>query len=139
LMSFYDDVLLPALRLAENDRHQGTLAEVRQRFIFTSCRELIEELERRSAQDTATGDSSVPTPTAIDVWCLPASDDADELVGLMARHLLTSRGFATTVASVSSSPDTLTNGISVDRAAVAFVAALPPSAIGSARRACLRV
>src|SRR5690606_4224701 len=36
LLSFYDQVLIPALAMAEADRHAGTLAEHRQEFIVHS-------------------------------------------------------------------------------------------------------
>jgi hypothetical protein len=40
----YDEVLMPALAMAEQDRHRGRLDDRRQAFIRTSMRELIEEL-----------------------------------------------------------------------------------------------
>jgi predicted PurR-regulated permease PerM len=45
----YDDVLLPALALAEQDRHRGLLDDRRQTFIRSSMREIIEELGDQSA------------------------------------------------------------------------------------------
>ncbi|HEY9156207.1 MAG TPA: AI-2E family transporter, partial [Opitutaceae bacterium] len=48
LEEFYNDVFVPALFMSEQDRHAGTLAEVRQKFIFETSRDLIEQLERES-------------------------------------------------------------------------------------------
>jgi predicted PurR-regulated permease PerM len=44
LLEVYDDVLLPALSLAEMDRHKGRLDAQRQEFIRRSMGEIVEEL-----------------------------------------------------------------------------------------------
>lgn len=44
LMSLYDQVLIPALTLAEQDRHKGALNETRESFLFLSVSEIISEL-----------------------------------------------------------------------------------------------
>src|SRR5205814_8951170 len=44
LEDVYENVLLPALSLAEQDRHKGDLDERRQRFIRRSMRDMIDEL-----------------------------------------------------------------------------------------------
>ena len=42
--SLYDAVLIPALSLAEQDRHMDALDEVREKFIVRSTREWIQEV-----------------------------------------------------------------------------------------------
>jgi predicted PurR-regulated permease PerM len=44
LVELYDTVLIPALSLAEQDRHQGALDDARSNFLFLSIGELIAEL-----------------------------------------------------------------------------------------------
>src|SRR5439155_14385449 len=44
LEDVYDEILLPALAMAEQDRHRGLLDERRQLFIRASMRDIIEEL-----------------------------------------------------------------------------------------------
>ncbi|MFO1447461.1 MAG: AI-2E family transporter [Opitutaceae bacterium] len=153
LGAFYDEMFLPALLLAEEDRHSGALAEVRQQFIFRAGRELIEELERRGETDRpSTSPAGVASPTGKDtvgpppppthpdstplVWGVPASDDADELAGLMLGHLLRDRGLRVVVSPVEESPQEQSERLLRDGTAVVFVSALPPSALGAARRAC---
>lgn len=48
--NLYDSVLIPALSLAEKDRHMNVLDETRTKFIHQSTRELIEELYERLSQ-----------------------------------------------------------------------------------------
>lgn len=160
LGAFYDEMFLPALLMAEEDRHTGTLAEVRQQFIFRAGRELIEELERRGeAEEPSPAAAADAAPAKVDtgltlplpkkdagssvhaplIWGVPASDDADELVGLMLRHLLRVRGLRAEVSPVEASHEEQSERILRDRAAVVFVSALPPSALVAARRACRRI
>lgn len=138
LGAFYDEMFLPALLLAEEDRHRGALAEVRQQFIFRSGRELIDELERRG--ETEPGSAwRVESGEAPLILGVPATDDADELVALMLRHLLRERGLRVEVSAVAASPEEPAERLRRERVAVVFVSALPPSALSAARRACRRL
>jgi len=85
LEELYDTVIIPALSLAEQDRHRGTLTEERQRFLSKSIRELIDELSDRD-QDAALVPESEKLSTP--VLCLPGQDETDELTALMLSHLL---------------------------------------------------
>ncbi len=54
LVELYDNVFVPALRLVEQDRHQGTLDETRCNFFFLSIGELVAELtDYRQAEPVA--------------------------------------------------------------------------------------
>ena len=44
LIQVYDELVIPALSLAESDRHEGLLEEDRKRFIIDNTRELVIEL-----------------------------------------------------------------------------------------------
>lgn len=141
LCEFYDDVFVPALLMSEVDRHNGTLAEVRQKFIFESSRELIEELAVgralvRDAQDQDSPGPTAPRATPLPVVLgFPARDEADELVALMLRELLRENGVDATVHSGTALPEQLTR----ERRSIAFISALPPSTLGSASRLCRRL
>ena len=50
LLELYDSVVIPALGLAEQDRHQNDLDEAVERFICQSTRELIEDLDEKCAE-----------------------------------------------------------------------------------------
>jgi predicted PurR-regulated permease PerM len=105
----YSSVLVPALVTAEREGKSGTLDERRQRFIFETTREMVEELGgdvppvTRSA-DAKTGESgaleignekmasSVSALSTSTVFCLPAAYEADEIVGVMLAQLLEQEG-----------------------------------------------
>lgn len=54
LEALYDTVLLPALSLAEQDRHVGDLDELKQRLILDTMRELVDDLGTRAKRDVVT-------------------------------------------------------------------------------------
>src|SRR5271168_1236361 len=89
LAELYDVVLLPALSLAERDRHQGALDEVRASFVFQCANELIAELS-----DTAVlspdGDPVNPAMPlkSFPVICVSTQDQADEIAATMLAQLL---------------------------------------------------
>lgn len=147
LEEFYEDVFVPALLLSEEDRHNGTLPEVRQRFIFEASRELIDELERRETLARETAEAADPEATATRtnqpalpaVLGIPARDEADEVVCYLLCHLLRRRGIGAATAPLTSPIEDVFK--SADRAEVrtTFVSALPPSAVGAARQMCRRL
>ncbi len=141
LTAFYDDVFVPALRMAEADRERGALAEVRQKFIIQSSRDLIEELAR---DDAAAGDdesrragedpSAGPPAEAPAILGVAARDDADELVALMLAHVLRTQGFTVEVRPLA---DAAQPADALD--CIWFISALPPSAVTAARQAFRRL
>ena len=96
LMNFYDQVLLPVLTLAEQDRRRNSLDEGRARFIHESVRELVEE-----ANDISLGNSTEPQSCAIEkekppatVVCVPARNESDEVAAMMMVQILEREGHA---------------------------------------------
>ncbi len=140
LVAFYDDIFIPALILAEEDRHNGDLAEVRQRFIIQAGRELIEELSPDADEaGEATAGSEPPGAGPIHILGIPARDEADELVALMVQHVLRSRGIHAEVSAITRSPAENAAMIARHGIATTFISALPPSALVAARQACRRL
>ena len=141
LTAFYDEVFVPALRMAEDDREEGTLAEVRQKFIIHGSRDLIEELARDDTQILGETDAAAarPSPTEVPaILAVPARDDADELVALMLVHVLRTQGLAAEVVPLAAAPqadERLRNATG----RVIVVSALPPSAVIAARQALRRL
>src|SRR5688500_18029269 len=148
LEGFYEDVFVPALLLSEQDRHSGDLPEARQRFIFQSSRELVDELERQdevaraeaAAADPAEGPvESVAQPALPLVLGLPARDEADEVVAYMLAHLLRRRGITAAVTPLAVPLDEAFKAADQSAVRATFISALPPSAVGAARQLCRRL
>ncbi len=148
LEELYGSVVIPALSLAEQDRHRDQLDKHTENYIFQSTLEIVEELAesieapsyRHFTPDTGSlfpiepgsGDTLVAKSRSVSVLCIPANDTADEIVALLLCQLLERRGFATQsipVAAIAHMLDTITE----NKPDVVCISALPPFAIDHAR------
>ncbi|MEX2169089.1 MAG: AI-2E family transporter [Pirellulales bacterium] len=138
LVSLYDTVILPALRLAEHDRHQGMLDESKERFVLQAVRDMVEEFGSQASAASPNGDGvkvvdkTASAPTA-KILCVPARDEADELAGMMLAQLLALRGFDAEVLSTKSLASEAVQEVRDHQASVVCVSALPPFAATHAR------
>jgi predicted PurR-regulated permease PerM len=144
LVELYDSVLIPALALVEQDRHQGNLDDVRCNFFFLSIGELIAELTDYREKETPALPASPFASHSLRredfaVVCISASDQADELTTHMLVQLMERASHQTlhlTAASVSSE---ILDMLAHEPNTVIFISALPPFAFSQARAICQRV
>ena len=193
LIDTYDDLLIPALQMAEQDSHHERATDEQLQFVRQSVRDLAEELAEQfremqapvatageasdpehprqptmleSAKSTvaaaastvasvastmaaavtgngkpagAEEDAPAPDPLrrlpqecAVKVLCLPARDEADEIVALMLTQILEVRGFCThspTAAMLASEMVDLVESKKID---LICVSAMPPAAVAHA-------
>ncbi len=88
LLEFYDNLLLPALRLAENDRARGLLESSRAAGLYATCSELIGEL---SGMESADEYEAINNPIPTRIICVPRAA-GDSLVCSMFAQLMESKG-----------------------------------------------
>jgi len=140
LAELYDVVLLPALSLAERDRHQGALDEVRASFVFQCANELIAELSD-SAVLSPDGDPMTPAKPrkSFPVICVSTQDQADEIAATMLAQLLEQAGNRTLQLAASSLSDEILLRLSEETETVICVSALPPFAFAETRSLCQKV
>ncbi|HEX4229104.1 MAG TPA: AI-2E family transporter [Bryobacteraceae bacterium] len=131
LCELYDSMLIPALSLAEQDRHAHVLDEEREDFIYQNTKILIEDL----GEPTSTADA--PIDSQLSIICIPARDAADELIGLMLAQVLRQIGYDTVTVRHGPVEDML-QSLQQRHADVLFVSALPPLALGQSRTLCRR-
>jgi predicted PurR-regulated permease PerM len=153
LEDLYDSVLLPALALAEQDRHHDDLEEITEQFICKSTKELLDELgdkskepaeaEVQNAQSDLAAISAPklrlePPSHVTCVVCIPARDEADEIVGIMLTQLLERAGYHAQAISIGTTSEMLAQ---VKEAApdTVCISALPPFALLHARDLYKRV
>ena len=215
--SFYDTVLIPALAMAEQDRHLNTLDATTADFISQSTRDLIEELGERpletasldltknggtknggtnngrmnnggtgiallnlsedgltedglkkdgpgkdapangSADNDDDEDETQPELfsladaegtnrnghdysklAGVQIVCIPAGDEADEIVGAMLAQLLKRLGADVRILPIPMRGN-FVNDVTSQSAEVAIVSALPPFAAGHAKSLCKRL
>lgn len=148
LQQAYDDLLLPALAMAESDWHRNRLDEARIQMIRRSVRELVDEMDDwdrsrsrdKSADEKDPDDLSQSAPAkSINVVTLPANDEADEIVGLMLTQLLHRAGYIATNVSQTSLASEMLDAVKSARGDLICVSALPPAAVTHARYLCKRI
>jgi predicted PurR-regulated permease PerM len=149
LEDLYDSVVIPALSLAEQDRHRNELDEATEVFICQSMKELIEEVTDRSneqlEQNAIDAEGTAPEnkfalslhetadKRANYVICIPARDEADEIVGTMLFHLLERDAFRTRALDIGTTTEMLAR-VAQEKPTIVCLSALPPFAVGHARR-----
>ena len=134
LVELYDSVLIPALNMAEQDRHKGAIDAAREEFLFLSINEMIVEFSEYQPMPEA-GER----PDAR-IFCLPAHDRADEVTAAMLAQILERKGFATVSFPIEgSSPNEWLALIDAGRSDVVCISALPPYAFAPALALCKQI
>ncbi len=144
LVALYDDVVLPALALAEQDRHKGFLDESRTAFLFQSATELIAELSsyRSPSSETSSeeaSEGSLDTHKICPVVCISSSDQADEIAATMLAQLLEHRGHKTIVLHSSTLTPEVLDRLAEEPSTTICISALPPFAFVHARELTSRI
>jgi len=146
LTELYDSVIIPALGLAETDRHQGALDETKARFIFQASKELVEDLGEREVftkENPDAGSISNPGNTQryseVRIGCLPAHDEADEVAATMLGQLLQLAGYHAKPLAAQSLVGEMVQEISKEKLEIVCVSAVPPFALSHARGLCKRL
>ena len=149
LVELYDSVLIPALSLAEQDRHKGSMDSAREEFLFLSINEMIAEFSEYQLASSEPDSEPVPDGAKdvnARVLCLPAFDRADEITASMLAQLLEQQGLAALCFPVigPSANEWIAVKewfalIEAGRNDVVCIAALPPYAFAPARAMCKQI
>jgi hypothetical protein len=145
LVELYDSVLIPALSMAEQDRHKGAIDAAREEFLFLSVNEMVAEFSEYQPEESSSEPGSAPAPVvpgSIDarVLCLAAHDRADEITAAMLAQMLERKGFATlSFTMAGTSPNDWFALIEAGRSDVVCISAVPPYAFGPARAMCQQI
>jgi predicted PurR-regulated permease PerM len=138
LAGFYDEVLVPALVLAEQDRHAGLLNEDQEEFVQEAAADLVEQLSDAAvAVDAADADAStVRGPSADEksaaddaiarVLCIPLRDEADETTAKMLSQLLRAEGFIVETEASESLTGELVDRVAKTASDLVVISILPP-------------
>ncbi len=138
----YDEVLIPALVLAEEDRLHGELEEGTERFIRQAARELIEELGFKDADAQRTPDEASGArkdgageggERPLRVMCVPVRDEVDELAAMMLAQSLEG-GRVHAFAVPARRMNDMLNAVTVEGPDVVFLSGLPPYGMARSQR-----
>lgn len=155
LVDVYDNVLIPALAIAETHWQLGELDDGKHKFIMQSLREILQDRsdfqqEKLAAQatkevastDAAAGDSVFAEAgklLPLKILCLPARTEADEITAIMLAQILGTTGSSVQTVSLTSLADEMISRIDQSSADVICVAATRPAAVMHARYLCKRL
>jgi len=128
LLTIFDEVVIPALAMAERDRHSGQLEARREEYIVQSIHEIVTELMEADSRKPA----EAPQQEGRFV-CLAAADSADEIAATMMAHFASQEGYpAITLPAVESVADLLST-LAIGSQDVVCISSVPPFAGAHAR------
>jgi hypothetical protein len=134
----YDELLMPALSYAKEDRRRNNLNDHEELFLFQALREIIElagaDLQRSTlAQDgVAASVTADALPTMKIIGC-PAHGEADEVALLMLRQLLVSKNCSVEVLSSAALAAEVIARVREENPALVCIAAVAPDGLVQVR------
>lgn len=151
----YDDVLLPGLALARRDRKDAGLSAEDETFLYQATRDILdhlaseqqparssEEIAPEGADDHALAPSEMPGEASSDALVVlgcPAHHEAEELSLAMLASLLKLDGCRLDAVSTRALPAEIERRVEEEKAALVFIAILPPGGLVQARYLCKRL
>jgi hypothetical protein len=142
LVELHGRMVIPALGLAEQDRHKGALDEERERFIFDTARQIIEYVEDR--RESTPGEATPATDNAVHrpappLCIVAAHDEADHIAGLALARVLTPPEFAPRVIPHPLLATEAIEKIAEHACKLVCISAVPPRAGTHAAYLCKRL
>jgi predicted PurR-regulated permease PerM len=147
LIELYDSVLIPALILAEQDRHRGAIDAAREEFLFLNFNEIIADLSSYQPSaappaENGAGEEVTPTECVFSnrrIICVPAYDQADEIAAGMLAQFLEGQGGAAVSFPLSSNIIDVLKTLEPAASDLICISALPPYAFTPVRKMCKQI
>ena len=132
LAAVYDEMIIPALAMAEQDRHKDALEPEREEFVFLSVREILAEFgEIGTVPGPEPALLAPPKPGRF--LCFPANDEADEIAAAMLTQLLEQAGRASLLFPLGSSIEAMLELVAPTSGDVFCISTIPPLAFTHTR------
>lgn len=136
LLDVSDTILIPSLRLAEQDRHSGGLSPEKEKYILENLNELVVDIFEDRALLI---DQSPQSNSTISIVCLPARDEADEVAAILFSKILQTEGIPALAVSVQALTSEMIKHVEQQQPTLVCISALPPSAVPHTRYLCKRL
>ncbi len=127
-----EGMVLPALRLIEQDLHTGALDEGRYEFVVEKLKDAMSKLFVSAGDQDAVGDSGL-------VLCIASRDTADEAAAMIFSVLLQTKGIQAEWVSVETLAGELVELVENKQPAVICISGLPPAVVNHAKYLCKRL
>jgi len=131
----YEEVLLPALLHAKNDRDRGELEADNYEFVLQGIRDNEDDL----ASALEEYHKEAPPPSKARAIGCPGRDEADELALRMLAQMLRLSGYSLEVISSDKLAAEVTGHLAQEAPAVVIIGSLPPGGLSQARYLCKRI
>jgi hypothetical protein len=148
LESLYDTVILPALKLVEEDYQREGLDEGARRFVLRSVKELIDDLGEEQAMEAPVSNGQNEAYVTVrlnkssqltaNVACIAASGGTDELVTIMLAQVLHQAGCRVRALRAASAEKSALTASRFD-SNIVCVSVISPFAGGEARTLCRKL
>jgi predicted PurR-regulated permease PerM len=134
----YDELLMPALSYAKEDRRRNNLSDHEELFLFKAMREIIEiagaELQRSTlSKDGSAASSTTDALPRIKIIGCPAHGEADEVALLMLRQLLVSKNCSVDILSSAALAAEVIARVREDNPDLLCIAAVGPDGLVQVR------
>jgi hypothetical protein len=134
LAEVYDQLLIPALSLAEQDRHADLLSDDQSSLVEAIAADLVVELGELNRSQAPEHDDAMENAESTGevsgnkgrVFCIPLRDEADETCAKMLAQLLACEGLSARVASANSLSSEVVEQVEGFEADVVLISILPP-------------
>jgi len=144
LTQAFDEGVIPALIMAENDRHGGRLHEEQAALVHETARDLVDELGEISAvRDTEVESNADERPiqdrAPLRILCIPLRDQADDIGSAMLAKLLVREGVIVEQGAVSALTSELVDSVETLNVDLVVLSIIPPLPPRSSRLLCRRL
>jgi predicted PurR-regulated permease PerM len=138
LAALHERVVIPALGLAEQDRHAGALDEKHERFIFDTTRSIVEYVEERR-EGKQEPKPAVARRAAAPLGILAAHDEADHVAALVLARMLPAPEFSPRVSPFPLLVAETIEFVAQEGCKLVCISAMPPRAASHAAYLCKRL
>ena len=159
LLEVIDQIVLPALRFAEQDHERGAITLDKRSALIEQLADLVDNLpalpaKAPDAEATVQLDSDAAAPHSVDddmptgtrpetpklsVLCLPAADRADALAAELLARVLAPSDFSIEVLGSATLKGEMLEHVGQSQPDVIFISAMPPAALVHARYLCQKL
>jgi predicted PurR-regulated permease PerM len=143
LLDLYDSVLIPALTMAEQDRHRGEIDTTREEFLFVNVSEMVAEFSEYQPPNEHSKSENNVEDAALEgavsqpfgrILCVAAHDQADEIAAAMLAQILEQQGDVAISFPAGPNSNDMLALTQPETDDLILISALPPFAFTPARK-----
>jgi predicted PurR-regulated permease PerM len=125
-----DSIVIPAMQLAEEDHDLGKLTDDKRATVFGHVNDWADDFGALKGAGDTNWHGPPPAATGALVLCVPAADQADEIVAKLLTSVLISTAIEARTGLIPEGDEPAPDAV--------IISALPPDAVTAARKACRR-